>query len=514
MSQHRRGTGHNPRTLCLAPPFSNFNFIDEHFDGQDAIRRIFSLARSSGAEELVIEELDAVGFLLEEQEDIARICSKTKPGPIQRLTFFKQSKPIGYAILKKDTAIRPDNVQINGWHVFEAVLPKYEHEHNCVRSANDLLFKCRETEYRINGRLFCQQNQLNKACAQVALRTILSSILPAGDISYRQIQCIADSVLIDPLDSRPWEGLNPSQIRAVLEHFSVGYADYDYELESQTNPEIRGRLPYQKFIYAGVESGGGALIGFEFSRGEAGTKDPDAKHIIPVYGHTFNKDTWIPHAEDGYFHIGADLHYIPSELWTSSFLAHDDNFGPNYCIPRLYIEPNLVDYVVEIFRTGVRYSGLQAEAIGLEFLLSAQKLCDLKNPWSQRLSQSLLSQRLVLRTIALKKDEYLNHITEVVDWNGCNEDQELLNVLQQFIPEFIWIIEFSTYHLFPANERKLGEIVLDASIELDDLNPENHYCLIRAPGQYFVPITEPGTGLKHLESVISCIKTHTPIWRG
>ena len=63
---------------------------------------------------------------------------------------------------------------------------------------------------------------------------------------------------------------------------------------------VRDELPYQKFLYAGIESGGGALLGFKF--GGPGAKGE--KHLIPFFGHTFNKDIWVSNADPAYFHVG------------------------------------------------------------------------------------------------------------------------------------------------------------------------------------------------------------------
>lgn len=194
--------------------------------------------------------------------------------------------------------------------------------------------------------LYCQQNELNKACAQVALRSLLSRILPEGDIAYRQINQIANAV--NP-GFNPAKGLSVPQIREVFRVLGIGFNDIDYSAHDE---DIRKTLPYQKYAYAGLESGGGALVGFRLAGRELRA---EAKHIIPIYGHTFNKDTWAPDADVAYFRIGEGVGYVPSESWTSSFLGHDDNFGPNFCIPRLYIGNDKVDYVVEIFKLGILY---------------------------------------------------------------------------------------------------------------------------------------------------------------
>src|SRR6185437_3386454 len=85
-------------------------------------------------------------------------------------------------------------------------------------------------------------------------------------------------------------------------------------------------IPYRKYIYGSVESGLPALLGFQFDMGQP----EESGHIIPVLGHTFNADTWIPRAAFSYFILGQSTRYVPSESWVSTYIIHDDNWGSNY----------------------------------------------------------------------------------------------------------------------------------------------------------------------------------------
>ena len=164
----------------------------------------------------------------------------------------------------------------------------------------------------------------------MALRTALSSLLPDGDISYSEINRMAG------VDHRGIQvgggtGLSPEQMEAVLNDLSIPYEKIVHE------PAASLVLPtdYQRNLYGFIESGAPALLGFELedpnaNAGEAG------RHIIPVVGHTFNEDAWMPEADRNYFAKG--LSYYPSESWLSTFVAHDDNFGPYYCLPRNFLK--------------------------------------------------------------------------------------------------------------------------------------------------------------------------------
>ena len=490
LDEHRQAVGEVVRTDLLEPPFSFFDFVEDNFGDYDSIRRVFSLARSFNAEALIFEKIQPCGIIAEENEDILSLFPDYLNSNLIRLSFWKKAVDgngvaslisddlVGYTIFKHDKA---ESTGFDKWHVFEAVFAKYPHDHNCVPRPQTYSLTIESNAFEIRGVLYCQQNELNKACAQVALRSLLSRILPEGDIAYRQINQIANAV--NP-GFNPGKGLSVPQIREVFRVLMIGFNDVDYSAHDE---EIRKTLPYQKYAYAGLESGGGALVGFRLAGREL---QAEAKHIIPIYGHTFNKDTWAPDADVAYFRIGEGVGYVPSESWTSSFLGHDDNFGPNFCIPRLYIGNDKVDYVVEIFKHGIFYGGVQAEALALNILYSLlPSLIGEENRWIGRLIEWTKRQRVVFRAQAVSGVEYANHLRQLCDWEGNGENEDLCEMLEQEMPEMVWAVEISTPQLFPANERKLGEIVLDATQILDVENASSLnkvFLLARLPSLYLL----------------------------
>jgi len=481
LDDHRKVVSEKHKIFALNQPFSIFEFIETNFGGCDSIRRVFSLARSAKAVSLILEVIPPFGIILEENEDISSKFPTYAPGALIRASFWSVPIPeadnpplssdnfIGYAILKEDPILHPSCV----WHVFEAVFPKYNHHHNCVPRPKKYQVRVLQKILETEGVLYCQQNQLNKACAQVALRSLLSRMVDDGDISYRTINRLAEP-------ERPgfiWgKGLSIKQMRRVVTELGFKYNDVNYD---EGGAKARRNLPYQKYAYAGLESGGGALLGFTLL-GRPG------KHIIPIYGHTFNKDTWVPDANLAYFQLGKHLGYIPSENWTSSFLAHDDNFGPNYCVPRLYIDKKNVGYVMEIFRPGIKSSGVNAEALAVSILYSIlDNHADLTNPWVARLKKWADDKSVILRSQAMKKEEYITHLRSIEDWEGNREKAEICDSLGKGLPNFIWVVEISTPQLFPANERKIGEIVLDATKEITSKKSYNSlFVLARLPETY------------------------------
>jgi len=487
LDKHRKAVGAALEVHLLKPPFSLFDFVEDRFGGVDSIRRLFSLARSASTQTLICETIEPQGIVAEENEDILEVLPDYQNPDLIRISFWKKeitapdTKSLcdndlaGYALFKHDVS-RAKN--IDKWHVFEAVFQKYPHDHNCVPRSQWYGVRVGERSFSILGVLYCQQNGLNKACAQVALRSLLSRILPERDISYQRLNEIATTV--HP-GFDPGNGLTVQQIRGILSELNVKFQDIDY---TTGDKQLRQELPYQKFTYAGMEAGAGALVGFRLAG--RGLRE-EARHIIPVYGHTFNKDTWAPDAEVAYFKIGERVGYVPSESWTSSFLAHDDNFGPNFCIPRLYIERDKVDYIVEIFKPGVCYSGVQAEALALDILYSLfPELAVTDNRWIERLTQWIKQQRVVFRAQSLSGREYVHHLRQAKDWDGNRENSALCDDLEGEMPTMVWAVEISTPQLFPANERKLGDIVLDATVDGTHLNAAEVFLLARLPGMYLL----------------------------
>lgn len=490
MDEHRRVVAKKVgQCLLVDQPFSCFKYVDRSYpSGNAAIRRLFSLARSGDAHTLMVEEIEPTGILLVENDEIKDSCDDYKDytmAGLERISFWKSkfTEPspavcnndacIGYAILKRDVI---PSQQYDRWHVFEAVFTKYQHEHNCVPTPMKYSVSLGGQTIQIQGLLYAQQNGLNKACAQVALRSLLSKITHK-DVSYKEINDIARQ---GSVDFKPADGLDAEQIHDVLKAFKIQFRDHDY---SEDNASERRRHPYQKYVYGGIESGMGALVGFRLSR----ARRRERRHIIPLYGHTFNKDTWAPEADVAYFPVSKSLGYVPSENWTSSFLGHDDNFGPNFCIPRLYINQRQVDYVAELLRPKMQFGGAQAEALALQYLYSVFPYIDVsKNVWLGRLAQSYKRQRIVLRAISVDSNTYIKHLSSETDWDGNTEYRRMIDILHKDLPHNLWIVEISIPQLFPANQRKLGDIVLNGEIELSDTS-ESHaqFVLARLPGKYF-----------------------------
>jgi hypothetical protein len=180
----------------------------------------------------------------------------------------------------------------------------------------------------------------------------------------------------------------------------------------------------------------------------------------------------------------------------------------------MYIESDKVVYVVEVFRPDICYGGMQAEALALNALYSLlPSAVSVSNKWISRLLQWTMKQQVVFRAQAMSRDEYVEHLCSLNDWEGNSENPDLCNLLGQEMPEYIWAVEVSTPQLFPANERKLGEIVLDATKELDlddDSSVNEVFIFARLPEMYLLG-GEITNGNPQFTQVPSMLVSHTEL---
>ena len=177
----------------------------------------------------------------------------------------------------------------------------------------------------------------------------------------------------------------------------------------------------------------------------------------------------MPHADMSYFKIGKDRRYVPSESWVSSYVGHDDNFGSNFCIPRRYpLEKDVKEvHVLGILPLACKMDPIKAEVVAIEYLyrLAPHIVVDSKNKsfWSQKLKESS-TEWIVLRPVLLEASQYIHHLENMQGWQGGRIDGNIIKVLKNRMRGIFWMVEVSYPELFPANRRKLGEILLCADV--------------------------------------------------
>ena len=333
----------------------------------------------------------------------------------------------------------------------------------------------------------------------MALRTALAGCLPDGDITYTRMNQLAgiDHKTVQIGDGT---GMTPEQIDSVLKGLNIPHRKISHE------PQLDLILPteYQRELYGYIESGCACLVGFELAAA-SGSTQPATRHMIPVIGHTFNEDAWVPEAQRMYF--GGDVGYLPSENWLSSYVIHDDNVGPYLCLPRHYLRQDNFRIIYGLQKEETVCSPSEAEAISLSYIIAI-----VKNPsyssevWLERLSLFAQFGSLVLRTQYVQRDEYLAHLESMVTWGGETLDTGTRERIAAVLPDHFWMTEASVPDLFSSSRRKLGEVLLDAkTVPSKPLNADL-LLAARLPGFFFV--REQG----NLGIVQSPIKEHTELF--
>ena len=134
---------------------------------------------------------------------------------------------------------------------------------------------------------------MNKACSQVALRSLLSRVVEGDDISYRCINELAFGK--KRLNGRSNIGLAPIHIEKVVTNIGLGYYGATFSALKGGRVIVADDLPYLRVLYSGIEAGLGSFLGFGPNGIESKEND---RHVIPLFGHTFDCDNWVAGAQE------------------------------------------------------------------------------------------------------------------------------------------------------------------------------------------------------------------------
>ena len=467
---------------------SNFCFLDEFltrcgmYPYQASLLRTLSLARKLDFSCMLLDEIASTDskVLAEENSAIAKEKSDYIESKVYKFSFFKnvveenQIRPehfLGYAVFKTDYF---RNREPFGY-IFESVMsPPRDHIQNnflhCRRRYS--VTNSIGSGFIVEGALYAQQSTYSFVCAHVALRTVLACVLPEGDISYSTIAQL----------SKSRNGLEPDEMSCVFNGLGIQYQKLAFE-PSNKKESISADIDFMKIMYGHVESNCPVILGFE------GTPDRQGKsrrHVVPVLGHTFNEDSWVPPSNRAYF--GHTLSYHPSEQWLSSHLIHDDNFGAYYCVPKNFITRDNFRLLFGISSNHLALQANKAEAIALGWLyqyavkLPAQD--NENNRWFNLFQIYATLGLLVLRPIFVSKKDYLAHLCCSLDViSGEHVETDTVNRCHQSLPEEFWMVEVSSPELFSVTRRKFGEIILSPG-SCGNAFDRGSFLMLRLPGLF------------------------------
>lgn len=421
-----------------------------------------------------------------------RLSKKVVSAKIVRLTFFDidikkygidkviNRNCLGSVIYR--TSFIEDGKTVH--HVYEAVIKHPRLLNNYIHCFSIYHVSCLGKTFSIKASYFCQQNDKTNVCAHASLKMISHNLqkLKVKPFVYEEIN---KTLSIDHASRRlgNGEGVSVAEVAAILKNTGLEIKGHSYE-EGENPP-----YTFEQLIYSSVESGWPALLAFKTADGGG--------HIVPVIGHTFNDDNWLPNAEQDYFHLG-NLKYLRSTAWVNNFIIHDDNYGVYYCLPvKFFREENLIA-VFQIFPKGVKEAPINIE---LQAAFCMEYFVNFLNPsknhsenyWLNKLGEFVKVGKFIIRTFLIKKTDYIKSLSQK-DVEGSSLEKSYLKHLKNNLPSTFWISEISLPELFPTNKRKIADIIIDSS---KNLNKDNFYetlLFMRVPGQLAIQISD-GIGI-------------------
>ncbi len=524
--------GEKLEVVSTIRPSSLFDFVDNRFNGLETLRRLLGQARAHGVQTIIVERLKPSIELTEENEDLRTLVKHDFRSRAYRLGLFSKSISqarriqdltdkdfIGYIIVKRD--VLPEK-RLNPCHIYESVIKRSRHEHNYVRGEHEWPCLVGDKTFKVKGYLYAQQNGLTNVCSHAALRTVASRFESGRDLSYRKINQILG---IDHV-TKFGKGLISEQIIEVLK--SVGIRVWEGRFK-EGESKFDDITPFQRVLYSGIESGFPAIVFFKTNR-------DNEYHVVPVFGHTFNQDTWVPSAERIYFDAPQDQPCIFSDSWLSMFIGHDDNVGSNLCIPKHYLqtkgrrsppenqssrheaekaEMNSVVYVISTFPKGTELYFAKAEAAACYALSEILgRLPQRTSPWVRRMIDFEQKQQLVARPLLISREQYVEHLGKVRDWNHNAVFPEALSRFSDHLGAGpLWMIEFSIPDLFSNVKRKVAEVLVRADKPVKRAEDLADRISARLPG-YFA-FSTPGTAdgvSAEFEFLVSGLEKHVELY--
>lgn len=503
---------------------SNFRYLGDfsrRFDLPQYIPslvRVFSLARKLGFRGLLVDSISCEDspLLVEENQALASEDAEYVRSDIYKFSFFKEELEdricpdsfLGYSVLKVDRNSRGRSLCA---HIFEAVLtlPRFPARNNFLQCKRR--YRVTNTlgdNFEVDGALYAQQNGKTFVCAHVALRTALACIMPDGDIAYQKISQFA----------RKRGGLQPAEMEQVFLGLQIPFDKIVFD-PCQHNAACLSMPvpPYPRALYGFTESACPALLGFQLT-------GRDSWHIVPVIGHTFNEDSWVPPSNQGYFQT-KNFRFFSSEQWLSSHIMHDDYFGPYYCLPRQFLsrENFRLLYGISLQKSALQSIYAEVHAIGFFRELAVEiKKHSFEDPWMDLFLAFESKNGLILRAVYLSKEEYLKHLQICAKKKTVPEEnnfESLKTAIEPVLPEHFWMVEASMPELFSVSRKKLGEITFSLSIESNTVSINPHSA--RLPSYIIVRDREDSAGQKSStllpswSSWRSCpffMSGHTPVY--
>ncbi len=167
--------------------------------------------------------------------------------------------------------------------------------------------------------------------------------------------------------------------------------------------------------------------------------------------------------------------YLSSEGWLSTYLIHDDNFGPYLCIPRGYLTMDnfRLLYGLDMSIEALCFDKTEVVALDLLRRFAYRNPTIPDNFWYNRFSVFARNNMLVLRALMVDKADYLHRSLL---------EQSYRDRIDQQLPETFWMVEVSCQELFSATRAKFGEVLLSCADVDEEFDGFARPLAFRLPG--------------------------------
>jgi hypothetical protein len=351
---------------------------------------------------------------------------------------------------------------------------------NYVPISKRLAIPIGEREIRIPASYFCEQNKLSSCCAHCAVRTIVNTVSADKDGQNVRVSTRELNALWPEFRTRNHPrhiGIGAPELEEALGEFGLHVESYN--LDGDVPWPLRGDIADDEYTSDKIWNVLGVLADSASASllmlsSEA---EPEMEHVVPLLGHTFNSDEWHPFGWD--LHQDGDEMIVSSAAWIDHLVMHDDMLGPYYCLSRGGLFPDEQNgrpkprprQVIAVMPKGVSVSPIIAETIARKTI----------NHIVEKVIESALSEsdwwtyflerkeKWVLRTTLVESKIYM--ATLVADAGQDPVRREIAEALSGELQEHVWLVEVTLPNLLLANRTKLGEILIDPTIDLDDRSP-------------------------------------------
>ncbi len=336
----------------------------------------------------------------------------------------------------------------------------------------------------ITGSFFAQQNGLTGVCAHAALRTIINNspkhIVPklnGRKLTNKMINDVPGISFFSPQRRRQRQrGLYLAEMNKVVAH----YGGFFHGINFLENISVE----YDQFIYPLIESSCPVILCLEGMSVRPHQPVKPVMHAVAVLGHSINSDRWVE-ARQGYGNFPIKPYFSSAE-WCDHFVISDDNYGMYVTLPsdmvRNFVVPSKNPRLhafaaLAITPQGVSLQGYKAEQAAVNFAKSfiSMTMDRIHVPGSPKPTSSafawfqrLRGDNIVCRTLVVTNELYLEHLNEIERDIGQGISEEIEKYIRSSFSQYVWVSEISLPDIYNGNKGKLGDVVVRA-----DANPED-----------------------------------------